>query len=179
MRRARVRIQTLRQKAQPRSAMTSAQRAIKAATSKAKSDAIGAMFDFQCKAAKLPDVTPEYLFAVDSFERRWRFDRAFPGYKVAVEFEGGLFAGSAARRQAQQLMSSGYATVPAHLVKALLESGGRHNNAASMREDMIKYGRAAQLGWIVISVMPEMVQDGTALQFLEGAMKSRGWTATL
>ena len=50
----------------------------------------------------------------------WRFDLAVPEYRIAVEFEGGGFA------------------------------GGRHNRAMGSIEDMAKYNAATVHGWRVL-----------------------------
>jgi len=53
-------------------------------------------------------------------KRRWRFDRAFPDEKVAVEIEGGVYM------------------------------NGRHNRGKGMIDDMDKYNEALLNGWIVL-----------------------------
>jgi hypothetical protein len=60
----------------------------------------------------------EHRFATD---RKWRFDFAFPGIMVAVEFEGGIF----------------------------MESSG-HNTPKHYTKDTEKYSKAAILGWKVL-----------------------------
>ncbi|GAB4528477.1 MAG: hypothetical protein OHK0046_47340 [Anaerolineae bacterium] len=52
--------------------------------------------------------------------RRWRFDRAWPKYKVAVELEGGVY------------------------------SGGRHTRGKGYIADCDKYNSAALAGWLVL-----------------------------
>lgn len=73
--------------------------------------------------------------------RRWRFDLAFPERKVAVELDGGVF------------------------------SGGRHARGAGIRSDCEKFSEAAALGWRVLRVLPEHVQSGQALTWLEKALR--------
>lgn len=75
--------------------------------------------------SKLPKPVPEYRFAPP---RRWRFDLAWPGVKVAVEQEGGLWI------------------------------SGRHNRAPGMIKDMEKYNTAALLGWRVFRFTPQQIQ---------------------
>ena len=65
----------------------------------------------------IPLPTPEHKFCAD---RRWRFDRAWPEYKVSLEKEGGVWA------------------------------RGRHVRPAGYLGDMDKYNRAALDGWIVL-----------------------------
>jgi very-short-patch-repair endonuclease len=52
--------------------------------------------------------------------RRWKFDVAWPGYKVAVELEGGIW------------------------------TRGRHTRGKGYRRDMEKYNAAAKTGWAVL-----------------------------
>jgi len=49
--------------------------------------------------------------------RRWKFDFAHPGLKIAVEIEGGIW------------------------------SNGRHVRGKGYQEDAIKYNEAVKLGW--------------------------------
>lgn len=72
--------------------------------------------------------------------RRWRFDRAWPERKVAVEVEGGVW------------------------------SGGRHTRGSGFEADCIKYSEAALLGWRVIRVTGGMVVDGRALALIARAL---------
>lgn len=57
----------------------------------------------------------EYRFC----ERRWRFDYAVPGAKIAIELEGGIWM------------------------------VGRHNRGKGYQADLDKYNRAVALGWSV------------------------------
>jgi very-short-patch-repair endonuclease len=86
-------------------------------------------FAVHCKVYKL---TPAREFRFHPL-RRWRFDFAFPDVKLAVEVEGGTWA------------------------------GGRHNRGAGMAEDMNKYNAATLAGWRVLRYTTEMVQSGTAI----------------
>ncbi len=48
---------------------------------------------------------------------------------------------------------------------------GRHNRATGMINDMEKYNEATLAGWAVLRVTPDMVNDGTAYQLVERALK--------
>lgn len=76
--------------------------------------------------------------------RRWRFDLAWPAQRVAVEVDGGTF------------------------------SGGRHARGAGIRGDAEKFSEAAAMGWRVLRVLPEHVESGQALGWLERALDQQG-----
>lgn len=73
--------------------------------------------------------------------RRFRFDMAIVDRKVAVEVDGGAFI------------------------------AGRHARGAGIRSDCEKFSEAAALGWRVLRVLPEHVESGQALAWLERALK--------
>ena len=75
--------------------------------------------------------------------RRWRFDGAYPDLMVAYEIEGGVW------------------------------SKGRHTRGKGFIGDCIKYNEATLLGWQVYRFTGSMIDDGTALQYLEYALKGK------
>lgn len=75
--------------------------------------------------------------------RRWRFDLAWPNLRIAVEIEGGSYV------------------------------GGRHSCGPGFWRDCEKYNEAALDGWIVIRVIPRMVRDGRAIEWLIRAVRSK------
>lgn len=82
------------------------------------------------KIANAPTPTPEFQFYPD---RRWRFDRAWPAAKIAVELEGGIW------------------------------TGGRHTRGKGFQDDCVKYYSAGMSGWIIFRltgamVCPELIQ---------------------
>ncbi len=79
-------------------------------------------------------VEPEYRFHP---KRKWEFDFAVPSLKIAVEIEGGIFAG-----------------------KRL-----GHSSGAGIKRDMEKYNAAQLLGWRVFRYMPE--QDAECMRDME------------
>lgn len=85
----------------------------------------------------LPEPVREHRFHP---VRGWRFDLAYPGALVAVEVDGGAFA------------------------------GGRHTSGPGFREDCVKLSEAAALGWRVLRVMPEHVTSGEAVEWLRRAL---------
>jgi len=100
------------------------------------------MLDILIQDDGLPMPTPEHRFHP---VRKWRFDRAYPEYKVAVECEGGIF------------------------------SQGRHTRGLGFQKDCTKYNEAALLGWLVLRVTARHIEDGRALVWLRRALTERGW----
>jgi very-short-patch-repair endonuclease len=94
----------------------------------------------QVVAAAMPDPIREYKFHPT---RRWRFDFAWPAYKIALEIEGGVWI------------------------------RGRHTRGQGFTSDCQKYTEAALLGWMVLRVTPDMVNDGAALDYLKRALETR------
>jgi hypothetical protein len=72
--------------------------------------------------------------------RRFRFDLAWPDHMVAVEVDGGAF------------------------------TQGRHARGSGIRRDCEKFSEAAAEGWRVLRVLPEQVESGQALGWLERAL---------
>lgn len=71
--------------------------------------------------------------------RRWRFDLCWPDRRLALEIEGGIW------------------------------TRGRHVRGKGYEADLEKYSEAALLGWKVLRVSTDMVNDGRALRLLERA----------
>ncbi|MFQ5593161.1 MAG: hypothetical protein ACE5HA_03330 [Anaerolineae bacterium] len=89
--------------------------------------------DFRVKALGLEAPVHEHRFHP---ERRWRFDRAWPKVKIAIEVEGGIW------------------------------SGGRHVRGAGFERDCEKGNAALLLGWQVYRITGNMLGDGRATQLL-------------
>jgi hypothetical protein len=96
-------------------------------------------------------IVTEYPFAkMGGSKRRYRFDLAIPGLKVALEIHGGAFI---KRRDGG--------------------TGGAHHSIEGRARDMAKGNLAAVMGWIVIEVSPKEVSDGTAYNWLTRAIEMR------
>lgn len=87
------------------------------------------------EAATGAPLTAEHRFHAS---RRWRFDFACIPAKVAIEIEGGTWAGKPCKVCGQR-------------------SGGRHNRGAGFANDCEKYREAAYLGWLVFRFPSEQV----------------------
>lgn len=68
--------------------------------------------------------------------RKWRFDWAWPEAKVAIEQQGGIF------------------------------SGGRHVRGPALVREYEKLNAAACLGWRILFVLPEQMNDGSVIGLL-------------
>lgn len=95
----------------------------------------------QLYAADLVPVVTELRFHP---ERKWRFDLAWPDFKVAVEVHGGI------------------------------HSGGRHTRGAGFERDREKMNEAALMGWLVLEVTDKQIRSGQALAWVERALEVRG-----
>ena len=102
----------------------------------------GVPFPTLCRVARLPEPVGEYKFALVR-GRHWRFDWAWPRYRVALETEGGVWI------------------------------GGRHTSGAGFVEDMAKYNEAAILGWIVLRCLPNELGSATTYDLIRRAIDAR------
>jgi len=91
----------------------------------------------ELKHMGLPPFKREFRFHP---ERRWRFDFAWPEFKVAVEIEGGTW------------------------------TGGRHNRPGGYAADCEKGNEAALLGWAVYRFTRDDVLSGKAAKVVEKAL---------
>ena len=92
---------------------------------------------FQIKAMGLTLPEKEYQFHET---RRWRFDFAYPEQQLAVEVEGGTWA------------------------------GGRHTRGSGYEKDCEKYNEAALRGWSVLRFTGSMIKSGKAVETLKEAL---------
>jgi len=88
----------------------------------------------------LPSVAREYRFHP---RRRWRFDFAWPMYRVAAEVDGGI------------------------------HSRGRHVRGAGFERNAEKGNAAVMTGWRVLHFTPRNVRSGIAVRMIEALMKTR------
>lgn len=93
---------------------------------------------FQIRALSLPTPVREFKFHPT---RKWRLDFAWPGHKVAVECEGGVW------------------------------TGGRHTRGSGFIEDCRKYAAASLAGWVVFRVAADHIRSGEAIAWLEQALR--------
>jgi very-short-patch-repair endonuclease len=84
---------------------------------------------FQLQALGAPQPEREYRFHPI---RKWRFDLAWPAYKVAVEVEGGVYI------------------------------QGRHSRGSGTEKDCEKYNTATMLGWRVLRYTGKTIKSGEA-----------------
>lgn len=83
-------------------------------------------------------------------DRGWkdyRFDFAWPTYKIVVEVQGGLHLGSK----------------------------GGHTSKAGSERDCKKLNDAVLLGWCVLQFTSDMISSGEAVTYIEDLLKKLGW----
>jgi hypothetical protein len=89
----------------------------------------------------VPAPTPELVFDT---VRKWRFDWAWPTWKVALEIQGGTWR----------------------------KGGGAHRGLKYLR-DIEKFNTAASLGWYVLQATPEMAYTQHTLAFVKACIERR------
>src|SRR5260364_269901 len=104
-----------------------------------------AQFALRVRVAQLPEPQREYRF--DAM-RRWKFDFAWPNWKIAVECEGGI------------------------------GTQGRHTRALGVEADCSKYNAATVQRWRVLRLTAGMVQSGPAVELLTQATQQAELDAT-
>ena len=80
--------------------------------------------------------------------RRWRWDVAWEGYKVALERQGGTYA------------------------------GGRHSRGKGYAADCEKTVEGQLLGWLVVPYCVDHEESGLVVEWVERALRARGWEGT-
>ena len=134
----------------------------KKAKLRSKTDWETAIYDQICDLG-LPKPVKEYRFHP---VRRWRFDLAWPGRRLALEVEGGIYGQvvichKCGVKVLQKLDKGGMVQV---------RTGGRHNRGKGYEADCLKYSTAAVMGWKVIRVTAGMIKDGSGIELIQQAI---------
>lgn len=105
---------------------------------------------------QLPDVMRQFkiLKAVQTpradgkpIPSAWRFDFAWPSYKLIVEIDGGIW----------------------------MVGGGAHSHPMDIERNMTKRNDASFEGYFVLSFTPNQVKKGTAIATTMKFLQARGW----
>jgi very-short-patch-repair endonuclease len=99
-------------------------------------------FALQVKALRLPVPDREFVFHPT---RRWRFDFAWPEFKVAAEIDGGQW------------------------------SNGRHVRGYGFEGDAEKLNAAQELGWRVFRYTARQVLGGVASMDISNQLERASW----
>ncbi len=99
------------------------------------------LLEMHIQMAGLPKPAREFRFHP---RRRWRFDFAWPLYKIAVEVDGGIYC------------------------------RGRHVRGPGFERDAEKGNEAVMAGWRVLHFTPRMVRTGQAVHAIETLMRRIG-----
>ena len=94
----------------------------------------------------LPSPAREFKFHP---RRRWRFDFAWPIYKVAVEVDGGIY------------------------------SRGRHVRGSGFERDAEKRNAAVMAGWRVLHFTRKHIRSGQAVRMIETLMTGRSFNVEI
>jgi DNA-binding CsgD family transcriptional regulator len=103
-------------------------------------------FDTQFKrlGQDLPEPVKDFQFAAP--RRRWRFDRAWPDYKVAVELEGTRPRGLTCHNCGEKVRARKQDGSLGDIIRVY----GWHQRFARFKSDKEKYNEAVRLGWFVL-----------------------------
>ena len=96
-------------------------------------------FSLWCHKIGLPAPVEEYRF---DKVRRWRFDFAWPDYRVALEKNGGVWI------------------------------AGRHSGGKGQIRDFEKFSEAAAQGWRIIHVTPQQLLSHQTIDWLRRSLVS-------
>ena len=100
-----------------------------------------AQFPLLCVAHKIPNPLVEHRFHPT---REWRFDYAWPAELVALEVEGGIFS-----KDGKQ---------------------SAHRSISGILRDIEKYSEAACLGWRILRVIPDDLQNQKTMDRIRRAL---------
>lgn len=106
----------------------------------------------------------------------WRFDFAWVEYKLAIEVEGGSFAGKckSCGGRGQYYSTRFGGNYPCGSCNGTGLAAGAHVRGAHFESDCFKYAEAALQGWIVIRVTSDMVNDGRAANYARRYFLQKG-----
>jgi very-short-patch-repair endonuclease len=90
---------------------------------------------------------PERQYQFDP-ERKWAADFCWPGYKLIVEVDGGIYAAGRGK-----------------------VGPGRHTRGSGLEADHERDAEALCLGYRVLRVTPKQITDGKALGWIERLLK--------
>ena len=108
------------------------------------------LFDRLVRFAGIPAPVVEFAFHPT---RAWRFDRAWPKDRLAVEIEGGIW------------------------MKGKTGHGGAHTLPTNVLRDMEKYNAAVLLGWRVLRFADTHLNSPYAIESVKEALKGgASWT---
>ena len=108
------------------------------------------IFAFHVKLSTLPDPVREHRFS-EATKRRWRFDFAWPHFKIAVEIEGLIHFGKN----------------PDGSTKT-----SRHQTSRGYQNDLNKYNQGVLEGWHVLRFSQHQVKTGQAITLVETLFKT-------
>lgn len=121
--------------------MTVSGRAFKAAFGGAESSA-EAILANRCERHGLPKPEMQALLIPS---RKFRWDLAWPAYRVCVDVQGGMY------------------------------SNGRHLRVQGYETDLVKSALVQLEGYIALAFTPRQIDDNVAVMFIAAALAAHGW----
>lgn len=118
-----------------------------------KKDGPEQIFATQCRAFQLPEFVQQLTFAKAAMQRLWRFDFAWPEYKLAVEIQG----------------------VVVRRIGGKIYTMGGHADVKGMRNDHAKHNAAILLGWSVLQFLQDDIKPKRAIEMTMRVLTQRGW----
>lgn len=111
-----------------------------------RSEDFEALFAFQLQAAGAPPWERQYRFARE-IGREWRWDFAWPGLRLAVEIQGGIWK----------------------------RGGGAHSHPLDILRNMEKQNDGALLGWRLLQFSTDQVKSGEGLAYTMTVIRRGSW----
>ena len=90
-------------------------------------------------------------------KRLWRFDRAIPRLKIAVEMHGGIYTMAGAKK----------------CPTCKRTPTGGHTRGKQFEKDREKVNTAAIMGWLVLELTEHNIRSGQSYEMIEKAIESR------
>lgn len=142
------------------------------------------LFADQCRMFKLPEPEREYRFAKDSPQfksetgkpRQWRFDFAWPQYKLSLEIEGVVVRKVwVAKFEGTRPYQSGKYVANVLECKPTVVTMGGHADVQGQRLRFLKYNAATRLGWFRLQFLQEDIANRNAINETMQTLYALGW----
>jgi hypothetical protein len=156
----------------PRERLTVHQQNYQRLLRQAEGSQLEAVFDLQARAHGIEGLVPDYRFHPD---RKWELDRALPSLKLGVEIQGGIHGRPVTcnhcHRIVQRTLANGR-IIP-------VRQGMGHSTGTGIQRDIDKLNAAQELGWQVVLLSADMIENGAGIALLQRFIHLRSRTSPL